>query len=133
MSEKQFTGSIALSKLVHVIMEKKGKSGMVKGIFIPIEANKLVEGKEGSGAVYMNIQGKLKDEEDNYGNHGFISYRPNMGKKWSDLSQEEQEAIKKLSPILGSIKVWGNDGQSANDNSGAASDSTLSDEDDLPF
>lgn len=133
MSETQFSGSIALSKLKHVLMERKGKSGMVKGIFIPIEANKLVEGKDNNGAVYMNINGKLVSEEDNYGNNGFISYRPNMGKKWSELTEAEKEASKELSPILGNIKVWGNGGGGADDNSGAASNSTLSDDDDLPF
>lgn len=132
MSETQFSGSIALSKLIHVIMEKKGKNGMVKGIFIPIEANKLVEGKDNNGAVYMNINGKLTNEEDNYGNNGFISYRPNMGKKWSELTDAEKEASKDISPILGNIKVWGG-ASNANDNSGSASNETLSEEDTLPF
>lgn len=132
MSETQFSGSIALSKLKHVLMERKGKSGMVKGIFIPIEANKLVEGKDNNGAVYMNINGKLVSEEDNYGNNGFISYRPNMGKKWSELTEAEKEASKELSPILGNIKVWGG-ASNANDNSGAASDTVMDDDQDLPF
>lgn len=128
MSEKQFTGSIALSKLKHVILEKKGKSGKIKGIFIPIAANQLVEGKE--GAVYANIRGTLRDEKDTYDNNGFIAFQPNTGKKWSDLTEEEKEEVKALSPILGNLKVWNNSGY---DSSGAASSDILDEDDDLPF
>lgn len=130
MAEKQFTGSLALSKLKHVILEKKGKTGTIKGIFIPIEANKLTEGKE--GAVYMGIRGVMKDEKDQYKNNGWIASSPNMGKKWSDLSDAEKEESKALSPILGNVKVWGSD-NSSNDNTGAAASGALSDDDDLPF
>lgn len=130
MAEKQFTGSLALSKLKHVILEKKGKIGTIKGIFIPIEANKLTEGKE--GAVYMGIRGVIKDEKDQYENNGWIASSPNMGKKWNDLSDAEKEESKALSPILGNVKVWGSD-NSSNDNTGSAASGTLSDDDDLPF
>ena len=47
------SGKIDLTQLVHVVMEKKGKSGMVKGLFIPITANDLFEGKNGN--VYLDI------------------------------------------------------------------------------
>lgn len=131
MSEKQFTGSLALSKLKHVIMEKKGKSGVVKGIFIPIDANKLTEGKE--GAVYLGIRGVLKDEKDQYENNGFVAVSPNMGKKWSELSEDQKEQSKALSPIIGNVRVWDNAGTSSNDNAGAASAQVLSEEEELPF
>lgn len=130
MSEKQITGSLALSKLKHVILEKKGKSGMIKGIFIPLDLNKLTEGKEGS--VYMGIRGVIKDEKDKYDNNGWIAYSPNMGKKWSELSEEEKEESRELSPIIGNIKVWDAQGFS-NDVSGAAANGTLSEDDDIPF
>lgn len=130
MSEKQFTGSLALSKLKHVLMEKKGQSGMIKGIFIPLDANKLTEGKD--GAVYMGIRGVMKDEKDQYENNGFIAYSPNMGKKWSELSEDEKNLSKELSPIIGNVRVWGND-NSSNDNTGAAASGVLTEESDLPF
>lgn len=131
MAEKQFSGSLALSKLKHVILEQKGKSGKVKGIFIPLEVNKLTEGKE--GAVYLGIRGVLKDEKDQYDQNGWIASSPNMGKKWSDLSESEKEESKSLSPIMGSIKVWGSDSGSSNDNSGSVSNQSFNDEDELPF
>src|SRR5690606_17606322 len=115
MSEKSFSGSLALSKLKHVILEKKGKSGKIKGIFIPIEANKLVEGKE--GAVYANIRGVLKDEQDQYEQNGWIAHQANMGKKWNELTEEEKEESKALSPILGGLRIWGD--YSRNDSSGS--------------
>lgn len=130
MSEKSFSGSLALSKLKHVILEKKGETGIVKGIFIPLEANKLTEGKE--GAVYLGIRGVIKDEKDQYDNNGWIAANPNMGKKWGELSDAEKEEAKTLSPIIGNVKVWGGSGES-NDNSGAASADVLSDTDSLPF
>lgn len=130
MSEKQFTGSLALSKLKHVIMEKKGKSGVIKGIFIPIDANKLTEGKD--GAVYLGIRGVIKDEKDQYQNNGWVASNPNMGKRWSELTEEEKEVSKELSPIIGNIRLWGDQG-SSNDNSGAASATPITDDDDLPF
>lgn len=126
---QSFYGSIALSKLKHVLMEKKGQSGMVKGIFIPIEANGLVEGKE--GAVYANIGGKIHDESDKYENDGFISFKFNSGKKWSDMTEDEKKQSQDLSPILGNIKLQGGGGGS--DNSGAASSGTVGEDSELPF
>ena len=35
------TGSINLAALTHVEMEVKGKNGQVKGVFIPLEVNKM--------------------------------------------------------------------------------------------
>ena len=126
---QQFYGSLALSKLKHVLMEKKGKSGMVKGIFIPIEANGLVEGKE--GAVYANINGTIHDEPDKFDNDGFIAFRYNNGKKWSEMTDEEKELSKDLSPILGNFKLQGGGGY--NDNNGAATSGTVGKNDTLPF
>src|SRR5690606_13608000 len=130
MSEKSFSGSLALSKLKHVILEKKGKSGTIKGIFIPLEANKLTEGKE--GAVYLGIRGVIKDEKDQYDNNGWVAANPNMGKKWGDLNDAEKEEAKSLSPIIGNVKVWGGESVGS-DNSGAESSNVLDETDTLPF
>lgn len=128
MTNRNFSGSLALSKLKHVVMEKKGKSGMIKGIFIPIAANNLVEGKE--GAVYMPCRVVTKAEEDTYGQHGFISQSVDST-VYKNASDDQKEEFKKL-PILGNIKDFGGGGDAAAA-SGAASNNVLTEDDDLPF
>lgn len=127
-TQKKFSGSIALTKLVHVVMKKKNKKGKeIKGLFIPIKENHLVEGKE--GAVYMALSVVTKSPQDDYGQNGFISQ--NGGKKWSEASEKEKEEYKAL-PILGNIKDFEDSkGTSSNDTSGAKGE--IDEEDDLPF
>ena len=121
-------GSIALTKLTHVLMDKKGKTGMVRGIFIPIEVNAL-ETKD--NAVYLPIKVTVKDEADQYGQNGFIGKTIKTAKKWADMTEAEKESQKALTPILGNIKDFTN-GAGANDSAGAASP-PIAEEDDLPF
>lgn len=127
MSERKLSGSIALTKLQHVIMEKKGKSGMVKGLFIPIDANLLTEK---DGAVYMSVNVNFKPDQDQYGQNGFISKTTNS-KIWKGLDEAGKKAAQDLSPILGNIKDFS--GGSANDTAGAAAPGIVAEEDDLPF
>ena len=127
--EKQLMGSIALTKLTHVITERKVKSGMVKGIFIPIDINAL-ETKD--NAVYLPVRVTVKDETDAYGQNGFIGKTVKTSKKWSEMTEAEKESQKALTPILGNIKDF-SIGAGANDTSGAASPDTLAEDDDLPF
>jgi hypothetical protein len=127
MSERKLSGSIALTKLQHVIMEKKGKTGMVRGVFIPIEANLLTE-KE--GAVYMAVNVNFKSEQDKYGQNGFIS-KTTDSKIWKELDEAGKKAAQELSPILGNIKDFS--GGSSNDTAGAASATVVTEDDDLPF
>lgn len=127
MSDKKMSGSIALTKLQHVIMEKKGKTGMIRGLFIPIDANLLLEK---DGAVYMSVNVNVKSEQDKYGQNGFISKTTDT-KIWKELDEAGKEAAKDLSPILGNIKDW--EGSSTNDTSRAASPGVVNEEDDLPF
>lgn len=130
MAERTLSGSIALSKLTHVLMEKKGKDGnLIKGIFIPLEINQL-ETKD--TAVYLPVRITVKDEADTYGQHGFIAKSVKRDKKWSEMSEADKEAEKGLTPILGNIKDFGSNA-SANDSAGAASSAPLAEEDDLPF
>ena len=126
-TEKKLSGSIALTKLKHVIMEKKGQSGMIRGLFIPIDANLLVEK---DNAVYMQVNVNFKPEADKYGQNGFIS-KTTDSKIWKELDEAGKEEAKKLSPILGNIKDWS--GSSSNDNSGAVTAEVIDDDDDLPF
>lgn len=126
--QKKYSGSIALTKLKHVIMTKKGKKDKkVKGLFIPIKANHLVEGKDDS--VYMAVSVITKTPQDDYGQNGFIAQNGN--KKWSESSEDEKEAFKAL-PILGNIKDFEDSKTSSNDTSGAAS-SGIDEDDDVPF
>jgi hypothetical protein len=129
MSQKSYSGSIALSKLKHVIMKKKGKGkGKIECLVIPIDANYLVRGKE--GAVYMPVRVIAKSEEDKYGQHGFISQSVDS-KIYKEADEEERGVIKAL-PILGNIKNF-EAGGGGNDNSGAAAKEAIDENDDLPF
>jgi hypothetical protein len=125
-TEKDLTGSIALTKMVHVMMDAKGKSGKVRGIFIPLDANMLTEKDK---AVYVPLRIKLKSEADQFGQNGFIAKTVDSA-IYKGLDDAGKEEAKKLSPILGNIKDWSG---SANDTSGAASTQVLNDDDDLPF
>jgi len=126
-TERKLSGSIALTKLQHVIQEKKGKNGPVKCLVIPIDANLLTEK---DGAVYMAVNVNFKSEQDKYGQNGFIS-KTTDSKIWKELDDEGKKAAQDLSPILGNIKDFS--GGSANDNAGAAAEGVLAEEDDLPF
>lgn len=129
MSERNLSGSIDLTKLTHVMMDKKGKDGNpVKGIFIPIEINHLeVKDK----AVYLGVRATVKDETDQYGQNGFISKTVKRDKKWSEMSDAEKEAEKGLTPILGNLKDFSM--SSGNDAAGAATSAPIGEDDDLPF
>lgn len=124
MSQKIYSGSLALTKLKSaIITTKKG----AKSILIPLEANYLIE-KDGS--IYLPISVIAKDEADQYGQHGFISQSVSS-EVYKELGKDK---VKELAlPILGNIKDFGN---SSNDSSGAveiegATDPT--DSDDLEF
>lgn len=111
---------INLSELKHVIMTKKGQSGDVKGIFIPLEVNHL-EQNEKNGNVYLNM----------------VAFEMKEPKDWADhiikqsLPKEVREAMtdeeKKNEPILGNLKT----GENAV-SSGAVS-VEVDEDDDLPF
>lgn len=127
MAQRRLSGSLAITKLIHVPMEVNGKSGKVKGIFIPTDVNHLVQGKE--GALYLNINAVIKDEEDQYGQHGFVSQTVDS-KKYKNATDAQKEEFQKL-PILGNLKDFSGGG---NDNTGAASEKVFTpDSNDLPF
>lgn len=126
--QKNYSGSIALTKLVCAIREMKGKDGKPKNcIIIPIDDNYLVEGKD--DAYYLNVRVITKDEQDKYGQNGFIAQSVDS-KIYKDADDNQKEEFKKL-PILGSIKDFSGGG---NDNSGKVDEpSALGENDDLPF
>ena len=133
MSKRTLNGSLALTKLVHVKMTKKGKSGMVEGLFIPIDANFLE--RDENGNVYLPVRTIVNETADEYKNHGFIAKSIGSG-IWKAATDEKKEMFKEkqseITPILGSIRDFSNSG-SANDGSGAASEETFDENDDLPF
>lgn len=126
--ETSFSGSIALTKLVHVKRQQKGKNGMVDVLIIPIDANYLEVDK--NGGVYIPISGILKEEQDQYGQNGFIGKRLP-----SDVYKSASDELKNdrtKTPILGNVKVWGSGG--GNGNTGQVEESNEVDaDDDLPF
>lgn len=145
MSQKTLVGSIALDRLIHVKMEKKGKSGMVKGLFIPLEANKLEEhsydSKNGQvNEIQLPVRVIVKDEQDKYGQNGFIA-KAIGSKTYKAATKEEQEAFKdsnneetkKMTPILGNVKDFSSGGAPQQNQSNAVSDETFDENDDLPF
>ena len=99
---ENITGSIDLTKFKNVRTSMKRKDGsIVKGVFIPITENYLVEGEK--GGVFANLNIILKDEKDQYGNNGFISHQV-PSDMYKAASDEEKKAFD--TKILGNIKKW---------------------------
>ena len=123
MSNRNLNGSIALTKLPQsIIIEKQGKSGMIRGIFLPIDGNNLTEK---DGAVYMDVRVTVREEADQYGQNGFIS-KGIPSEVYKSL-KDTPDALKAAQPILGNIKDF-----SASAATGTPVE-TVSDDDDLPF
>ena len=127
---RNFSGSIALTKLKHVVRKMKNKAGQpVDCIIIPCDSNHLVKGN--NGAYYLNLRVRTTEEADQYEQHGFIAHSVDS-KKYKEATEAQREEFKNL-PILGNIKDFGN----ANDAAGSLPAEELQqaeDEgDDLPF
>jgi hypothetical protein len=117
------TGSLNLSALKHVIMETKGKSGQVKGVFIPLEANDLQQHENGN--VYINVVAFEMKEPKDYATHIVKQSFPK--EKRESMSKEEKDA----QPILGNLKTTAPNSGDANNNAGGGQ--TFMEDDDLPF
>lgn len=125
MSQKNYAGSIALTKMKSaIITTKKG----TKAILLPIDENYFTEK---DGAVYLNVGVVVRDEPDTYGQNGFISHKLST-EKYKELGAEKAKEI--TLPILGNIKDF-TSGGSANDSVGATQVEGKVDpeESDLPF
>lgn len=146
MSQRTLNGTIALDRLIHVPMEKKGKDGKpVKGIFIPLKHNLLeeVSYQTQSGPVneiQLPVRIIVKSETDDRGQDGFISkaigskeYKAASAEKQAQYKDYNNEETKKLTPILGNIKDFSGGGAPANQNQAASAEVIDADEDDLPF
>jgi hypothetical protein len=122
-NQKNLSGSIALTKLKSAFYTtKKG----AKCLLIPIDENYLTEK---DGAVYMSVGVVVKDEQDTYGQNGFISQKLDSA-KYKELGKEKANEIKL--PILGNIK----DFTPTNNDAGAVHEAVIvegEEQDDLPF
>lgn len=133
--QRKFSGSIALTKLEHVILKKKNKKGEeIECLLIPIDKNYMERGvdKDGkaTGAIYLNVNVITKTEEDDFKQHGFIGQSVSS-KMWKNAKDKEKEKMGKL-PILGNIKDFSFNSEDYNaDTKGSAG--TIDEEDDLPF
>jgi len=126
MSKTNYSGSIALTKLVSVKMTKNGKDGNpVKGIFIPYEKNYITVK---DNAAYLNVNVVLHETPDQYKNDGFISQKLDT-EKYKELGKEAANALKL--PILGNVRNFATGGNS-NDSSGKAAE-VIDENGDLPF
>lgn len=120
MTQKNYSGSIALSKLKSaLITTKKGN----RAILIPLNENHLTE-KDGS--VYLFVRVVTKTEEDKFGQNGFIAQTV----PYEVYKELGKDAVKELSlPILGNIKDFsGSTGSNASELGELDPES-----DDLPF
>ena len=124
MSQKNYSGSLALTKLKSaIITTKKG----TKAILLPIDENYFTEK---GGAIYLNVGVVVRDELDQYGQNGFISHKLST-EKYKELGAEKAKEIQL--PILGNIKDF--TGSGANDSAGTTQieGQVNPEEDDLPF
>ncbi len=123
MSQKIYSGSIAVTKLKSaIITTKKG----TKCLLIPISDNYFTEK---DGAVYLNCSVVIREQPDQYGQDGFISQKLDT-ETYKALGKDKANEIKL--PILGNIKHFA--GQN-NDNAGSTTIETPIDPEteDLPW
>lgn len=138
MSQEKVTlqGTVSLTRLKHVLMEKKGKSGMIKGIFIPIDANALEINKyvaQGKEVEEINIPVRVlynPVQDAKTTQNGFIA--KGVSKDFYNANKDNESLIKELSPILGNIKDWSSSERTPINND-AGGGETYTEEDDLPF
>lgn len=115
------TGKINLGALKHVKMEQKGKSGMVQGIFIPFEVNKIHVGEKG---IYLDIVAFENKTPSEYSTH---MVKQSFSKEVREKMTQDE---KNNQPILGNLKTTPTQTESNGDaNNGVP----VSPDDDLPF
>ena len=121
------TGSINLAALKYVLMTKKDKNGQpLKGMFIPLEVNKLQEHE--SGGIYLNLVAFDMKEAKEWATH---ILKQSFSKEIRE--QIGDEKMKDL-PILGNLKTSGSAPVAADNN--AANGEVVdgdSEDDNLPF
>jgi len=126
---RRLSTSIELTKLPQtVIAKKRNKAGqMIDCLIIPIEGNGLTEHIDKAGAktgrVFMNASVVIRDEEDQYGQIGFIA--KNVDSDLYKKIKDDKDALNAQQPILGNLKDWENNTVKGADK--------INEQDDLPF
>jgi hypothetical protein len=121
-----YSGSIALSKLVSAKMTAKGKDGKpIQGVFIPFDQNYITVKED---AIYLNVGVVIRDEKDQYGQDGFISHKMSS-EAYKSLGKDKANEIKL--PILGNIKNFAP--APVADTAGLMDDGSLTPDSELPF
>lgn len=99
------TGSINLTAFKNVLMTKKNKAGKdVLGIFIPLEANGLVQKDK---AVYFNIVAFEMKEAKEWATHLIKQSLPKEQRE--KMTKEQQNEM----PLFGNLKIASYDPNSA--------------------
>ena len=95
----RYYGTLALSKFKSAVIKVKDKQGKpVRGLFIPLDANYLFEGKQ---HIYASVGLTLHDR-DEYDNDGFISQQVSAD-VYKKADDQQKEVLSNL-PILGNFK-----------------------------
>src|SRR5574343_1942946 len=89
-------GKINLQALIHTKMEVKGKSGQVKGIFIPFAHNHIHEGEKG---CYLDLVAFELKEAKEYQTHLVKQSLPKT------VREKMTDDEKKNQPIIGSLNI----------------------------
>ena len=126
---KKYGTSLDLLKLQNAFVKKfKSKSGQeVECVVIPIDQNYLVRGEKG---LYLNADTVIRDDEDQYGNVGFVVHKA-PSNQWKAASQEEKDKMNELN-ILGNLKDFSSK-QAATSKWSEPMDASDNGADDLPF
>lgn len=123
MSNRTLTGSVALTKLPQAaIVSQKGKSGQIRGVFLPIDGNNLVEK---DGAVYMDVRIIIRPEKDQYDQDGFIT-KSLPSQVYKD-NKDDKDFLNANQPILGNVREW------ASNPSNTPPVTEVTEDDELPF
>lgn len=136
--KKTLTGSIALTRLVHVKMKKKNKKGeLIECLVIPIKENALheneYENRDGKKVTEVSIPVRvLYDPVTNpkTKQNGFIA--KSLPSDVYKEKKEDEEFLKVQQPILGNIKDWSLSAPAPVSNDVGEKDS-YDEDDDLPF
>lgn len=116
------TGKLNLAVLTHVEMEVNGKSGKVKGIFIPYDANHIFQSDK--GARNLDILAFEMKEKKDYATHIIKQSLP------KDIRDNMSEEERKNTPILGNMNFDFQVGETSNN---ASEGTVFTPTDNFPF
>lgn len=136
--KKNLTAQISLSRLKHVMMTKKGQTGDVLGIFIPVDANQLEkntftngEGKEITEYI-LPVRVIYNPVQDSRKQNGFVA--KSLPSEVFKANKDNEAFLKENTPILGNLKDWSDQqAEPAVNDAGGGAVYDANANDDLPF